>query len=190
MRLRIVTQRLELVPATVELVHAALAGRQELGNRLHAAVPPTWPPDFLDSAALEYTIARLAEGSDQEGWWMYFVIFRDDQAPVLIGSGGYKGPPAPDGTVEVGYGIVRDYQRRGFATEVAAGLIARAFDVPGVQRVIGETLPSLLGSIGVLKKCGFSLIGAGSEPGVIRFELTREDYLKGMAARLAARLEA
>jgi RimJ/RimL family protein N-acetyltransferase len=42
--------------------------------------------------------------------------------------------------------------------------------------VIAETLPELTPSIGVLGKCGFHLIGEGSEPGVIRFELTRAAY--------------
>jgi ribosomal-protein-alanine N-acetyltransferase len=157
MTVRIVTQRLELVSATVELLRGALAGRKELGERLDATVPPTWPPDFLDPAALEYTIARLAEGSDQEGWWMYFVVLRDDKPSVLIGSAGYKGPPGPDRAVEIGYGIVSDYRRRGFASEAAAALVAQGFVVPGVDRVIAETLPSLAGSIGVLEKARFSL---------------------------------
>ena len=97
----------------------------------------------------------------------------------LIGSAGYKGPPSADGSVEVGYGIVEDHRRRGYATEAAMGLVDRAFSVAEVGRVIAETLPELAGSIGVLHKCGFRLLGAGSEPGVIRFELTRADYAAG-----------
>jgi RimJ/RimL family protein N-acetyltransferase len=45
-----------------------------------------------------------------------------------------------------------------------------------VRRVIAETLPEREGSIGVLRKCGFTLIDGGSEPGVIRFELDRAAY--------------
>ena len=41
--------------------------------------------------------------------------------------------------------------------------------------MIAETLPGLMPSIGVLRKCGFRFIGDGSEPGVIRYELTRDD---------------
>jgi hypothetical protein len=32
-----------------------------------------------------------------------------------------------------------------------------------------------------LRKCGFQLVGAGSEPGVIRFALSREAYETGRA---------
>jgi RimJ/RimL family protein N-acetyltransferase len=94
---------------------------------------------------------------------------------LLVGTGGYKGPPA-DGTFEIGYAIVSDQRRRGYATELSRLMLARAFAVPGVRRAIAETLPELVGSIGVLENCGFRRIGAGSEPGVIRFELLREEF--------------
>jgi RimJ/RimL family protein N-acetyltransferase len=173
----IVTERLELVPATPALVRAALAGPGDLGAGLRASVPPTWPPEYLDPQSLEYTLDRLAEGPANVGWWLYFVVLKGEAGPrTLIGSGGYKGPPSTDGTVEVGYGIVSDHRRHGYASEVTRGLLARAFAVPAVQRAIAETLPELTPSIGVLKTCGFRLIGEGSEPGVIRFELTRAEW--------------
>lgn len=176
----IVTERLELVPATLELTRAALDGEHALGASLRAAVPPTWPPEYLDQPALEFTLSRLAEGPEQAGWWLHFVVLQGGEAGrTLIGSAGYKGPPSADGTVEVGYGIVRDYQRRGYASEVVRGLLAHAFAIPAVGRVIAETLPELAASLGVLRKCGFRLIGDGAQPGVLRFELTRAEYARG-----------
>jgi RimJ/RimL family protein N-acetyltransferase len=62
------------------------------------------------------------------------------------------------------------------------GLLSQAFALPAVHRVIAETLPELAPSIGVLRKCGFGLIGDGSEPGVIRYELTRAEYSAGKGA--------
>jgi [ribosomal protein S5]-alanine N-acetyltransferase len=179
----ITTERLELVPATVDLVRAALEGKPVLAARLGAFVPTTWPPEFLDRPALEYTLDRLGEGPRQAGWWLHFVILaRGASGRTLIGSAGYKGPPSPSGTVEVGYGIVRDHQRHGYASETVWGLLEHAFAVPAVHRVIAETLPELMPSIGVLRKCGFRLMGDGSEPGVIRFELTRAEYSIGKGA--------
>lgn len=176
----IVTERLELVPATIELTRAALEGEAALAASLGALVPATWPPEFLDPRSLEFTLARLAEGSEQAEWWLHFVVLTHGSAGrTLIGSAGYKGPPSPDGTVEVGYGIVREHQRQGYAFEAVRGLLAHAFAFPAVQRVIAETLPELTPSIGVLRKSDFRLIGGGSEPGVIRFELTRDEYLMG-----------
>ena len=169
----IVTERLLLVPATPELTRSALAGSSALAATLGASVPATWPPEYLDAASLEYTLDRLAEGRDHAGWWLHFILLKGGGMPTLIGSGGYKGPPSADGTVEVGYGIVSDHRRRGYASEATRALLANAFAFPAVQRAIAETLPELAPSIGVLEKCGFRLIGEGSEPGIIRFELTR-----------------
>ena len=170
------SERLELVPATVDLLSAALEGPSALEIALHTRVPPTWPPEFLDRPALEFTRDRLIETPGDREWWMYFVVLPAADERILIGSAGYKGPPTEEGTVEVGYGIVTDHRRHGYASEATRGLVARAFRLPEVRRVIAETLPELTPSIGVLRKCGFGLIGEGSEPGVIRFELTRAAY--------------
>jgi ribosomal-protein-alanine N-acetyltransferase len=180
----IVTERLELVPATAELTQAALDGQAALAAALGASVPATWPPEFLDPRALDFTLERLREGPEQAGWWLHFVVLARGATAgrLLIGSAGYKGPPSRNGVVEIGYGIVRDQQRRGYATEAVRGLLARAFAEPEIERVIAETLPELTPSIGVLAKCGFHLIGEGSEPGVIRFEFTRAEYLPGKGA--------
>lgn len=170
----IVTQRLELVPATALLVGAALESSAALAERLGAHVPPTWPPEYLDPPSLEFTLARLAGGPEQDGWWLHFVVLKaGEEARTLIGSAGYCGPPTPDGTVEVGYGIVSDRRRHGYASEIVRGLVAHAFAQAAVRRIIAHTLPSLTPSIGVLQKCGFQLLPEkGPEPGVIRFELT------------------
>ena len=173
----IVTERLELVPATLELTRAALESREALQASVCASVPTAWPPEYLDPASLEFTLARLAESPDQAGWWLHFVVLSAGEVGrTLIGSAGYRGPPSAAGAVEVGYGIVRGYQRRGYASETVRGLLRHAFAFPTVRCVIAETLPELAASIGVLQKCGFRLTGDGSEPGVIRFELTRAQY--------------
>jgi RimJ/RimL family protein N-acetyltransferase len=175
----IVTDRLQLVPATVELTRAALDGERALEACLGASVPASWPPEFLDPPSLMFVLDRLAEGPEQAGWWLHFIVLQHPAGRTLIGSAGYKGPPSADGTVEVGYGIVRDHHRQGYASEAVRGLLSHAFALPAVHRVIAETYPELAGSIGVLAKCGFHLIGAGSEPGVIRFELSRAEYSAG-----------
>jgi RimJ/RimL family protein N-acetyltransferase len=173
----IATARLQLIPASSEMVKAALEGPDTLAAALGASVPSTWPPEYLDAPALRFTLDRLEERPEQAGWWLYFVVLPAGPAGrTLIGSAGYKGPPTPDGSVEVGYGIVSDHRRRGYASEVTRGLLSRAFASPGVRRAVAETLPELVASIGVLRACGFHLQGEGSEPGVVRFELSRAEF--------------
>jgi RimJ/RimL family protein N-acetyltransferase len=163
------TARLDLVPASPALLDAALAGPRPLAAALDAAVPPTWPPEHVDAPALEYLRARLVEDPGSAPWWLYFVLRRESPLPVLVGTAGYKGRPR-DGAVEIGYSVVADHRRRGIATEAVRALLARAYAEPGVVRVIAETLPELLPSIGVLRKAGFRETGGGSGPGVLRYE--------------------
>ena len=177
------TARLELMPATAPLTRLAMLDGAALGAALDAAIPPTWPHDYLDRDAFEFLLARLESDPGQLGWWMYFLILTEGGMRTLIGSAGYKGPPDADGLVEVGYGIVSDRRRRGFASEAVRGLLDRAFARGDVRRAIAETLPELTGSIAVLERCGFQRCAGGSEPGVLRFELTRAAYAAGRAVR-------
>jgi ribosomal-protein-alanine N-acetyltransferase len=176
-RLLIETERLELVAGTPEMARAELDGVRHLAPLLNAEVPASWPPELYDEGAIRYSLARMEEAPEAAGWWLWYFVLRAGDAAtprrVLVGVGGFKGPPSDDGTVEIGYSIVSDYQRRGYASEAVRGFVAHAFALPSVRRVIAETLPDLAASIGVLERSGFTLIGAGSEPGVIRYELRR-----------------
>lgn len=170
------TERLVLLPATVEHFEAAKKGNRVLQSSLGFEVPASWPPDLLDNDALQFTIDRLTEDETQSEWLMYFVCLRAYGEPrLLVGGAGYKGSPT-NGVVEIGYGIVGDHQRNGYATEATLGLVRNAFLNASVTRVIAETLPFLEPSIGVLRKAGFEYIGDGFEEGVIRYELTREAF--------------
>jgi|SRR6185436_2064650 len=176
-RMPIHTARLELIPATIEMLRAELRGPVELQAVLGVEVPGTWPPDLFDADAIQFTIARLEEQVEPAAWWLhYFIRKATPTSPaVVIGAGGYKGPPQ-EGTVEVGYSVLPEHRRQGYAAEATQGLVAHAFAYPEVTRVIAQTLPELLPSIGVLEKCSFRFIGEGSEEGAICFELMRADW--------------
>jgi RimJ/RimL family protein N-acetyltransferase/uncharacterized damage-inducible protein DinB len=170
------TRRLRLIPGTPDLLRADIAGPEHLAAALGNPVPSSWPPEYYDKPAMEWTLKHLEKDPANADWALFYVVGPDNR---LVGVVGYKHPPDPDGMVEIGYGVVPEYQRQGIAAEAAGGLIDRAFGVPQVQRVIAETLPPLVSSIRVMEKNGLRLVGEGSEPGVIRFELTRADYEAG-----------
>ncbi len=113
----------------------------------------------------------LAENPDAAGWaaWYFLLPGESDQKAQAIGIGGFKGKPSQQGMVEVGYSIVPDYQRLGFASEAVDALIGWAFSDPEVKLVTAETLPTLIASIRVLEKNGFHLLSGGSEESVVRY---------------------
>ena len=158
--MKIVTERLELIPATAGMLRDDDAGVPYAGG---------WPPELFDAGAVKWTLQRLDAGGDP-AWYTYYFVRRHD--PLVIGVGGYTGPPV-NGEVEIGYGVMPEHQRRGYATEATRGLVSRAFEHDEVERVIAHTLPGLVPSIGVLEKCGFRFTGGGAEPGTIRYEIAR-----------------
>ena len=169
------TRRLELVPASAQLVQAEIGQAGTFSILLGAVIPANWPPELLVDA-LPFFLEQLERHPEQAGWLSWYWILRGDSEPVLIGSGGFKGCPRSDGTIEVGYSVLPQYQGNGYATEAVTGLLAWAFANSEVTRVIAETLIDNERSIGVLQKLGFRRIGEGSEPGLLRFELTRASF--------------
>jgi len=167
------TERLQLVAVTLELARAELAGPQRLAKLLGAHVPPSWPPPLNDETTLRWTIEALASHPAEVGWFAWYFLHREHAELRLIGCGGFTGPPNPDGSVEIGYSIVPEAHRFGFAPEAVRALVAWAFAHPEVRRVRAQTLPELRPSIRVLEKCGFAFAGTGSEEGAIAYALER-----------------
>jgi RimJ/RimL family protein N-acetyltransferase/uncharacterized damage-inducible protein DinB len=170
------TRRLRLIPATPELIRADLGGPATLGAALGYEISDIWPPEFYDAPAMEWTLAQLEKDPDSSEWSLHYIVAPNGRVAGIVG---YKGRPDAEGTVELGYSVLAEHQRQGFASEATAGLVERAFGTGAVRRIIAETMPGLAGSIRVLEKNGFRLIGEGSEPGVIRFELTQPDFEAG-----------
>jgi RimJ/RimL family protein N-acetyltransferase len=170
------TERLILLPATLPTLRAELTSLDEFARLLRAEVASSWPPPLNNEATTQWVIRSLEQNPEAAQWSMWYYLLRrgPGRPPLLIGNGGYKGPPTGDGTVEIGYSIVESYQRKGLGSEAAGALVENAFRDPAVKRVIAETLPHLLPSIRVLEKNGFRPIGPGSEEGVIRFERKRD----------------
>jgi RimJ/RimL family protein N-acetyltransferase len=165
------TRRLQLRSATPELASADLNNRSEFSRLLEADVPEDWPPPLNDDNSKAFTLRYLADNPDAAGWaaWYFLLPSKADEKVQAIGIGGFKEKPSQQGIVEVGYSIMPDYQRLGFASEAAAALIDWAFSHPEVQLVTAETLPALVASIRLLERNGFHLLGEGSEKGVVRY---------------------
>ena len=190
--IRVTTDRLDLIAGTVVLARAELDNRSEFARLLGAHVPTNWPPPLENADTVALNLQRLEEAPDEAGWWSWYLVLRKDAAGgrgwgrgrgrVLVGGAGFKGKPTPDGTVEIGYSVLQEAQRLGYATEAVKGLLPWAFEHAEVSRVIAETLPELAPSRRVLERSGFVHAGEGSDGGVIRFELSRRAYEKKYSA--------
>ena len=169
------TRRLRLIPCTLTHLQAELRNPRELEAILGARIPASWPPGEYDRDALAYFHSRLeAEGPSATGWYVWYAITRDEdgQLDELVAGAGFFGPPS-DGSVEIGYSVVPEARGQGFASEIVAALVERAFQTGKVSQVIAHTTDANPASIAVLLRCGFERAGAGDEPGSIRFRRSR-----------------
>ena len=154
------TKNLRLLPCNPEILYAAIAGNDTLSQALNIRVQHNWTE--FGAVALQYALDKLSQYPDEQGWWTYFPIHKQDNK--LIGSGGYKGKPASDGSVEIGYEISPDYRNRGLATEMTKGLIMHAFKDDKVKSIIAHTLGEENPSTKVLQKCGFVKVAELNDP--------------------------
>ena len=163
------TARMRLVPRTAELTRAEIADRAAFAALLHATVPANWPPDLL-ADAVPWFLQQMEAAPDQVGWLDWYGLVRGigGQPDLLVASGGFLGPPQ-DGTVEVGYSVLPQFQRQGLATEMVGGLVEWALAQAGVQQVVAEVHTDNTPSVRLLARLGFVAIGAGRDPGHLRF---------------------
>jgi RimJ/RimL family protein N-acetyltransferase len=149
--------------------------REPLSRLLNAALPEEWPPPLNDDASARFFADYLTAHPDAVGWMLWYFVLDQNGSRIAVGNGGFKGKPV-GGTVEIGYSIVTEFQRRGYASEGVGALIDWAFEHAEVGRVIAETLPELAGSQAVLRKLGFHSVDGASEPGILRFERLRTEH--------------
>jgi [ribosomal protein S5]-alanine N-acetyltransferase len=169
------TKRLQLVAATMESLEAEAHDHQTLARLLDADVP-SWPPPLNDDASLKYLRDHLTARPDSVGWVAWYFIRAEPPAPrVVIGNGGFKGPPSNDGIVEIGYSLFPEFHHQGYATEAVTGLVQWAFANRAVRRVTAQTLPGHRASIAVLERAGFASMPQPIEPGLLGFAKDRPD---------------
>ncbi|HEX4638283.1 MAG TPA: GNAT family N-acetyltransferase [Chthoniobacterales bacterium] len=108
-------------------------------------------------------LAKLESAKAGDPWEFGFaVIHKIDN--VLIGTGGFPGPPNSEGVVEIAYGIAPSHENRGYATEVAKALCDFASRDPRVKKICAHTLAEPNASTRVLEKCGFKKVGDAIDP--------------------------
>lgn len=171
------TGRLELIAATLPLIETEAAGIANLSNALNAEIE-TWPPPGNDENSLRWSVEKLRANPDHCGFHIWYVILLEDERRKLVGLVAFKGPPDEQGTIEAGYSILERYQRKGIATEATRAIMQWAFEDPRVKQITAETFPELEASIKVMKGCAMKFLGDGSEPGAIRYGVTRDQFLQ------------
>jgi [ribosomal protein S5]-alanine N-acetyltransferase len=151
--------RLKLVDGTFALLDAAVEGRGALEALLQVSVAEGWEgfPEALPVLRAAYEGSREARP-----WGSLFFIKAD--APVLVGLGGFKGPPSAEGVVEIGYAIAPAFRGQGLATDAVIQMTQRASADAAVRAIDAHTLGFDNPSTRVLRRAGFLKIAEWNDP--------------------------
>jgi [ribosomal protein S5]-alanine N-acetyltransferase len=141
--------------------------RDRAAQLLDLTLATEWPlPDLLDVLPLQ---ARLAPDDERYGVWL--IVERETR--TVVGDVGFTGPPGVDGSLEIGYSVVPDRRRRGYATEAAHVLVDWAVREAGVRAVVAGCEPDNLPSVRALEGIGF--LRTGELNGQLRWRYPASD---------------
>lgn len=143
-----------LVSPDLRLLNSAVEGRSALAHLLGCELAEGWE---VFPEALRRTRDLVASDPASVRWGPRLVVVVDE-ASMLAGWGGFKGPPR-NGVVEIRYAIAAQLRGRGIATAAVQELVRDAFNDPEVTAVVAHTDAAPNPSARVLAKAGFACEG-------------------------------
>ena len=161
----LVTERLRIIPITLEAIEAVLDHDRERAEALVGAkFPRAWPNEDLVALGFPFSRAALRAEPEIRLWGDSLVLLRDEPresggSPRVVGSVVFHGRPS-DGIAEIAYTIHDTSRRQGLAVEATSACLEWALAEPGVDAVQATTFPWHAASLGVIKRLGMVPVGS------------------------------
>ncbi|HAE41844.1 MAG TPA: N-acetyltransferase [Clostridiales bacterium] len=151
------TERLFLIPLTLDEMKRALQSKTQLANDLGFQLFS----EELDERMKQVYEAKIDKmEKDQENFLFYTfwqLVLKEEK--IIIGEVGFKGLDSEQGQLEVGFGTEERFRNKGYMTEALTELIKWAFfqDKVKIRRITALTLSDNIPSQKVLEKSGLML---------------------------------
>lgn len=150
------TKRLELVP----LLPYQLRRWAEDLPALEQDQKCTYRAEPLEGLFLTIVKGQLEiteKNPDDYLWHSFWLLIRKTDR-IVVGSADFKGIPDARQEVEIGYGLGKEFEHRGYMTEAVEALCQWALTQENVSHIIAETDIDSLASQRILQRCGFTEI--------------------------------
>lgn len=157
--------RLRLFPFAPAQVLALIAGEADFARATGFQVDPGLRSFFVGpEVSADWLHALKAAASQPADPWVHgFAVVLKSES-TAIGTAAFKGPPTPDGSVEIAYAVAPRCQGQGIATEAAGLLLAFCQQDSRVRQIRAHTAPQRNASTSVLTKLGFVQVGTCDDP--------------------------
>ena len=167
----VVTPRLDLIAITPAMLLSEKAGEGRLAEWIGCSIPPSWPLEHWEPHVYDLLLSQFEKVPEQIPWHRYVALRSANGTRTLIGTIGTFWRETAPAECEIGWGILPEFEGRGFATEAASALLEVLRADVRIEGVVAHTFPRLVGSVRVMEKCGFVYEGVGEEEGTVRYRL-------------------
>ncbi len=152
----ILTRRLELVSLSPAFLRAVLDDQQQsAAAQIGARLPTSWPDRATWSFQLR--LDQLATEPEQQPWLLRGMVERTP-ARRFAGYINFHAPPDENGMAEIGYTVLPEHRRLGYAEEGASAMFAWAAQ-QGVSTIRASISPTNAPSLSLAAKLGFVRTG-------------------------------
>ena len=150
--------RLDLVPLSLAFLEAILSGRRADAETIAALKLPEGWPDERDRRLLRLRRDQIGQDPGCQQWLIRAIVLPGD-GRTMVGHIGFHGPPQIIGRAELGYSVVADQRRRGYAIEAARALMDWAAREHDTTSFFISIAPDNAASLALAAKLGFARVG-------------------------------
>lgn len=164
---KLTSERLTLIPFTTKISENIIKNNFSDITKMGFIKGISWPDkDVIETIPrIIKKLAKVAAPTGYESW----MIIKNDTLEV-IGDIGFKGYNVQTKNIDLGYGIIKEERRKGYAEEACLKIINWAFTQEKVREITACCLVNNFSSINLLKKLKFRDIKV--EKGFIYWSLT------------------
>ncbi len=145
------TDRLVLMPVTLEITRALIDGNHGEFEKMGIKTNEKWPTEATKDI-LPIVNKSLEENKLPSGFEFWMIIKKENMQ--IIGDIGFHGKPDEKGEVEIGYGLVEKERGKGFGFEALKAMIDWAISQDNVKVIRADCLISNEPSVRILEKVG------------------------------------
>ncbi len=131
----------------------------------------SWPDDDVKET-LPKIINNLSKVESPTGFESWMIIKSDTLE--IIGDLGFKGFNYEQENADIGYGIIKEERRKGYAEEAVTGLLKWAFMKESVKEITANCLAENTSSVNLLRK--FNFIELRTENEMIYWKLGNKNF--------------
>jgi RimJ/RimL family protein N-acetyltransferase len=172
--LTLTSDRIALLALDQELAKLQAGHRSAFFNAIAVTHEASWPPAPFEQTGLDWAVKELEQDPEGEGWFGWAIVANEGERapPRLVGLAALIGRPDEDtGDVELAFGLLPEFQGRGFGGATIRALAGWAF-ANGAKRVISHLDAEDAHAAHALARQGFTDTNEPPFPGVARWALS------------------